>query len=252
MKKTLLVVVLAGLALLPSARAQMESPGAPAGINAALTKLFGDITAFSARADVQVLGKDQKEKVSTPMDFALLDGKVRVEIDMTKMRNKDLPAGAAEGMKQMGMDRVVSITQPAEKSTYIIFPGLQSFVNMPLPKEELETYEKNPKLERTAQGKETVDGHACVKNKVVVTDDNGKKHEATVWNATDLKDFPVRIITTEKDDTVILNYKDIKLAKPDAKQFAKPTDFKEYADFQAMMQAVMMKVMQQQGGETKP
>jgi hypothetical protein len=248
MKKLFLATLLLGLTLPLSARAQIKSPGAPAGINAALTKLFGDITYFSAQADVQVLDKEQKEKVSTPMAFALLDGKVRVELDMTKMKNKDLPAGAAESMKQMGMDRVISITRPTEKSSYIIFPGLQSFVNMPLSKEEAETYEKNPKLEKTPLGKETIDGHPCVKNKVVVTDDSGKQHEATVWNATDLKDFPLRIITTEKDDTVILRYKDVKLAKPDAKQFEKPADLKEYPDMQAMMQAVMMKMMQQGGG----
>ena len=211
------------------------------------TPLNGVIGVSELLAETR-LDKEQKEKVATPMSFALLDGKVRVELDMSKMKNKELPAGAAESMKQMGMDRLISITRPTEKSSYIIFPGLQSFVNMPLSKEEAETYEKNPKLEKTVLGKETIDGHSCVKNKVVVTDDNGKQHEATVWNATDLKDFPLRIITTEKEDTVILRFKDVKLAKPDAKQFEKPTDLKEYPDVQAMMQAVMMKMMQQGGG----
>jgi len=37
---------------------------------------------------------------------------------------------------------------------------------------------------------------SCVKNKVIVTDDKGDKHESTVWNATDLKNFPVKIETT--------------------------------------------------------
>ena len=33
-------------------------------------------------------------------------------------------------------------------------------------------------------GMKTLDGHPCVKNKVVVTDKEGIKHEWMVWNAT--------------------------------------------------------------------
>ena len=54
------------------------------------------------------------------------------------------------------------------------------------------------KVEMTEIGKETVDGHPCVKNKVVVTDKENKKHESTVWNATDLKNFPIKIQTQEQ------------------------------------------------------
>ena len=90
----------------------------------------------------------------------------------------------------------------------------------------------------------TINGHPCVKNQVVITDDKGEKHEATVWSATDLKDFPVRILSKEKDDTIIMNFKDIKLARPDAKLFEKPAGYTEYPSKEAMMQAVMMKMMQ--------
>jgi hypothetical protein len=243
MKKLFFPAIVAVLTALPTANAQVGAPNASPGINAALPRLFGDVTAFSAKADVQVLDKEQKEKVATPMGFSLLDKKVRVEMDMTQMKSKDMPAGAAASMKQLGMDRVVSIILPEQKVTYIIFPGLQSYVNMPLPKEDTATFEKNPKPEKTEVGKETIDGHPCVKRQVVVTDDQGVKHEATVWEATDLKDFPVRILTTEKDDTIIMRFKDIKLAKPDAKQFDKPEGFKEYPDAQSMMQAVMAKMV---------
>jgi hypothetical protein len=225
------------------ASAQMEMPGSTAGVNAALAKLFGNVKAFSAKSEVQVFDKDQKEKVSTPMDFALLDGKMRVEIDLSRMKNKDVPAAAAASMKQFGMDRVVSVILPDKKASYIIFPGLQAYVKMPLPKEDLETYEKNPKLEKTMLGKETLDGHPCVKNKVVMTDDQDRKHEATVWNASDLKDFPVQILTKEKDDTVILRFRQVQFDRPDAKPFEAPVDFKAYDDVQGLMQGVMVKMI---------
>ena len=86
-----------------------------------------------------------------------------------------------------------------------------------------------------------------MKNKVVVTDADGHKDEATLWNATDLKDFPVQIMSTEKGDSVTIRYRDVQLAKTDAKQFATPTGYKEYDDIQSLMQGVMAKMMKDAG-----
>ena len=226
-----------------SASAQMPGSDSPAGVNALLTKLFGDITAFSAKADVRVVDKTQKESMSVPMNFVFLDSKVRVEVDMAQMKGKAMPPGSAESMKQMGMDRVASVIRPDKKAIYMIFPGMQSYVNTALSKEDAAMLEKNPKIEKVVMGKETIDGHPCVKNKMVVTDDTGKKNEAIVWNASDLKNFPLQVQTTEKDNTVVMHYREVQFAKPDAKQFDPPGGFTEYGDMQQLMQGVMKKMM---------
>jgi hypothetical protein len=210
---------------------------------ATLSKLFGEHTAFTAKSDVRVYDRAQKEKTSVAMNFACLDKKCRVEIDISQMKSKDMPAGAVAAVKQMGMDRLVTIVRPEQKARYLIFPGLESYVNTPLTPEEAEAFAKNPKFEKSAVGKETLDGHACVKHKVTATDDKGVKTDFTVWMATDLKDFPVQILTKEKDDTVIIRYKDIRLARPDAKQFDVPAGFKEYRDYLELTQAATMKMM---------
>ena len=244
LKLALLHVLIATLWLANlTAVAQLPGADSPAGVNAILTKLFGNITAFSAKADVRVVDKSQKETMNVVMNFALLENKVRVEIDMAQMKTKNLPAGAGESMKQMGMDRIVSIIRPDKKVMYIIYPGMQSYLNMPLPKEEVDALEKNPKIEKTALGKETIDKHLCVKNKVVITDDKGQKNEAIVWNATDLQDFPVQIQTLEKENTVVMRYRDVQFARPDAKQFDPPAGFAEYSDVSQLMQGVMKKMM---------
>ena len=78
-----------------SVQAQMPGAGGPAGMSAALTKLFGDVTAFSANATISVVDGSQQEIINTPMDFALLDKKIRVAMDMTQAKNKNMPANAA-------------------------------------------------------------------------------------------------------------------------------------------------------------
>jgi len=230
-----------------AAFAQMPGADSPAGINALLTKLFGDITAFSAKADVRVLDKSQKESMTMPMNFAFLDSKVRVEIDMAQTKGKDMPPGAAESMKQMGMDRIVSVIRPDKKVMYMIFSGMQSYLNTPLSKEDAAVLEKDLKIEKQVLGKETVDEHPCVKHKLVITDDNGKKNEAIVWNATDLKNFPVQVQTTEKDSTVVMHYRQVQFARPDAKQFDPPGGFTEYSDMQGLMQGATKKMMSSGG-----
>ena len=237
------VALLLGLSASASLAQLPGGASAPGTDFATLSKLFGEHKAFTAKSDVRVYDKTNKETTSVVMLFVCLDSKSRVEIDISQMKSKDLPPGAVAAVKQMGMDRLITIVRPEKKARYLIFPGLQSYVNTPLTAEETASFAKDPKIEKTAIGKETLDGHACVKNKVITTDGKGAKTEFTVWNATDLKDFPVQIMTKEKDDTVIIRYKEVKLEKPDAKQFDVASNYKEYTDFLALTQAATMKMM---------
>jgi len=232
----------AGLFILAGAVvAQPQMGGGTPGWNAAMTRLFGDVKAFSARADMRALDKSGKESVSMTMGFALLDEKVRLDIDLAQMKNAQMPPGATAQLKQMGMDRMTVIVFSPKKSMYIIYPGLQAYVDMPVPNED-GLADKNVKIDKTPLGNETIDGHPCVKNKVVMTDDKGQKGEAIVWNATDLKEFPVQMQMNDKEATVVMRYKDIKLAKPDAKQFAAPTGYSKHTDMMQLMQAAVQRV----------
>lgn len=224
--------------------AQPQMPGAgPTGWNAAMTKLFGDVKAFTAKADMRVLDQADKETVSMVMGFALLEGKARMEIDMAQMKSALIPQGAAAQMKQMGMDRITMIALPEKKAMYLIYPGLQAYVDMPMPEEEAAAANKDFKVDKTAVGEETIDGHACVKSNVTLTDDKGKKFEAVVWEATDLKNFPVQTQMKDKENNIIMRYRDIQFAAPDAKQFDAPTGYTKYTDIQQLMQVVMQRML---------
>jgi hypothetical protein len=215
--------------------------GSPAGIGAAFTKLFGDITAFSAKADLRVLDKTQQEIMRGPMTFALQDNKVRVELEMTEFKNKNEPPGSSAEFKRMGLSHVVSIIRPDKKLIYVIYPDRKAVTSMPLPKEEAEAAEKKPKLQKTEIGKETIEGHACVKNKVVVSGDKGPILEATTWNATDLKDFPIQIQTGDQNNTSIVTYRQVQLSRPDDAQFDSPPGYKQYNDAAELMEEIQKK-----------
>lgn len=224
--------------------AQMPGSGGPSGMDMAMLKLFGDIKDFSAKAQVRILDESQQEVISMPMDFAMLDSNVRMDMDLTQAKGNSMPPGAADSLKQMGMAQLSSITRRDKKLTYVVYPGPKMMLSMPLPK-EASTNDASSKIEKTEQGKEDLDGHPCVKNKVVFTDDSGKSIEALTWNATDLKDFPLQIQAKEKDNTSVIHFSQVKLAKPDAKQFDPPAGYTQYSNQMELMQAMMTKMTQE-------
>ena len=246
MKKSLLLLA-AIVAVNFSAPAQSAPGGLTPGMTASFTRLFGTNPAFTATVDMKVSTAGGQD-LTLAMDFAVLDTRMRQEIDMTQIKGRSIPPAAVAQMKQMGMDRVINITRGDQKAIYIIYPGIKSYVKMSVSKDDAATLDKSPKIETTVLGKETVDGHACVKNKVMMTTGDGRSQEFTVWNASDLKDFPVQIQTAEKTGALLMRYTNIKFAKPDAAQFEPPAGYTAFDDLQQMMMSAMQKMM----GAMKP
>jgi len=230
-----------------SAYGQMPGGAGPAGMSGALTKLFGNNTAFSAKGEMQVTDHSNHEIAYWPMDFALLNRMIRVEIDLTRTRNKDMPSGTAATLKQIGMSQVVSIIRPDKGLVYVIYPDQRVLLSMPLPKEDREGSDKTAQVSKSALGKETIDGHPCVKNKVVITDASGQKVEAITWDATDLNDLPVQIETQEKDNTSVVRFKQVQFTHPASDRFEPPSGYVQYQDPDELKLGVMKKMMENVG-----
>jgi hypothetical protein len=223
------------------AAAQPMGQGPGPGFDAMFTKFFGDVKAFSAKAEIAVKGKGLD--MSMPVDFAMLDDKVRMDMDLSQMKSASFPPDMAAQLKQMGMDKMATLMDTAKKNMLMIYPSLKSYADMPMPKEQAQMLEKEPKIERAELGKETVEGHECKKCRFTVIDDKGAKRTALVWQAADLKDFPIKIQSEDQGNQVTMLYKEVKLAKPEAKVFEIPADYTKYASIMELMQGAMMKQM---------
>jgi hypothetical protein len=250
MKKYIHVLTAAVLSLIltpaqaqPGMRGGMGGPPSGPRFGGDMAKIFGENSAYSANLEMHTGGGAAGAEVTMPGKLAYLEGKTRFEMDMTEMKGGNMPPQAAAQMKQMGMDKIITISRPDKNITCLIYPGLQAYVEMPIPDPDAAKPASDFKSEATELGKETVDGHACVKNKIIVTDKAGKSHESTVWNATDLKNFPVKIETSEGGTTATMLFKDVKFDRPDAAQFEAPAGFKKYDSMMTMMQQEMMKRM---------
>ena len=240
MKKhlSILTTTILCLGLIPAFAQFGRTPSGPK-FDAAMAKLFGDNTAFTAALESQIKPASD-DMITMPGKISYDTGKARFEMNLSDAKGMKMPPDAAAQMKSMGLDQLVSLTRPDKNLAYLIYPGLGSYVETPLPAAKSGTNDTST-VESTELGKDTVDGHPCVKNKVVVTDDKGEKRVSTVWSATDLKNFPVKIVRDEQGAEITLLFRDISLTKPAASVFDVPAGYTRYDDMQTMMQTEMMK-----------
>jgi len=234
--------MLAGVLSLALSPVYGQFGGAPQAPNfsGAMGKLFGQNQNFSANMEMETKTATG-QTMTMPAKIAVLDGKSRFEMDMTQAKGASMPPQAAAQMKSMGMDKMIMISRPDKKLNYLIYPNLHAYAETPVTDPDAAKSANDFKVEMTEVGKETVAGHPCAKEKTVVTDNEGKTHDATIWAATDLHNFPVKIEQSEQGNVGAMFFSDIKLSKPDASLFEPPAGLTKYASPQALMQQEMMK-----------
>jgi Domain of unknown function (DUF4412) len=220
--------------------AQMPGLSGGAGsMNGAMIALFGSNTAFSARAEFIVLNRDQKEMENMPLNYAFSNGKMRMDIDLGQFKSTEVPAQFLSTLRQFGMDQTTVIARPDRKLTWSVYPRAKSYAEIPMSKDEISAQAANYKFDRTPEGRETVDGHDCAKFKITLTNAKGEKTDATIWSATDLRSFPIQMrMAIDADSTMIIKFRDVKLAPPDDRQFEVPGALTKYDSPEALLDAV--------------
>lgn len=236
MMKFLSILFAAAVCAVP-ALAQMGGPGPGAGGNAdnGMETLFGANPAFSATMVTSVSGPSGPMNVKSKMVF---DHKNSwTEMNMADVQGPNFPPQAAEQMKAIGMDDVITI-QPADKQNiYVIYPRIHSYVAMAIPSSD--TANKAFTSQTTKLGQETVDGHPCIKNDVIVTN-SVQSTDFTVWNATDLNNFPVKITTSAEGAPVTITFQNISFDKPTADLFLPPAHYTKYGSLRDLQESALM------------
>jgi hypothetical protein len=227
------------LATAISVFAQGMPGGPPPDPCAALAKFLTNDVAFTATAKVVGTGMKKSDNVNMTMFFAVSGGNLRNEMDLTKMSG--VRASDLDGMKQMGMDKMVILKLTDKHAAYIVYPNMQSYCDMPGGKAR-----SGGKVVKSEIGADTVENHPCTKSKLIYTDADGTA-EALVWEATDMKKFPVQYQTVDEGRTTTTTFTNIKMGQPDAALFELPAGFQHYSSMQEMMMGAAQRMMQNMG-----
>jgi hypothetical protein len=220
-----------------------QGAGLTPGLNGALVRILGDHKEFTARLEIRMVDPKGRETFNAQMKFSLLDSKMRGDLDVTRLRSPDLPVLAGTAAKSVGLEEVVTLIRPDKQESYLIYPAFKACIVAPIDPEELDAFRSPATLQRTPLGSATLDGHPCRRNKVVISRSDGDRHEAEVWYATDMKDFPLQIETVDGADRVTLHFRQVKFEAPLAKDFDLPAGTDTYEDPQDLTKAVMRKLI---------
>jgi hypothetical protein len=86
---------------------------------------------------------------------------------------------------------------------------------------------QNATIERVPAGADTVDGHSCKVENLTVIPKNGTPVEMKIWEANDLKGFPVRVEMNTGKGPVTVEYQDVSFDPPQASLFSHPANCRQ-------------------------
>jgi len=196
--------------------------------SAALFRLLSDFKAFTATMEGRIVEANGSEVASwTGWKYALRDESVRIEMDMTRFKEGGKAASQEniEQAKRWHVDQSVVIADGKERVTYTLYPGRKVYTPHKLKQSEVVAWQDlNVGTERV--GTETIEGQACVKNRVTVSDPAGMKTEFLVWSATALNNFPVKVQRQDGKETAILCFRDVQFKRLRANEFKPPRGYR--------------------------
>ena len=245
--KRILSVLAAALSLMftgSGARAQMPG-GGQSGVNAAMLKLFSDISGFTSKAEARLTDKGTKEVTTMTMGFSMLERKVRLDLDMTQIKSKQVTKESVAALKTSGLDRLATVVRPDRKIALIIYPSIAGYVELPMSRDEAADMDRTYSVSKVKLGRETIDGHPCEQFKVTLSSANAPNQEAVVSYASDLRNFPVKIEMNQAETQLVMLFKDVQLARPDVKIFEAPGGYTRHVNIELLMQSAMLKTLVQ-------
>jgi len=163
-----------------------------------------------------------------------------MEMPMAKMGNKSR-------VENPGMKGIVTITLADAKKTIMMNTNTKVYSEQITQERDQmpNMYDPDVVFEKKKMGNETIDGHPCVKYDTVFYRKSKpeEKHKAIVWEAQDLKEFPIQIEVTVPASSkypgsggkMVMKYKDIKLGAATASMFEVPSGYKKVNSPQEVM-----------------
>ncbi len=170
--------------------------------------------------------------------YFMSQGKTRTEEDITLKRS--LKPEQVAAIKKADLAQMVSIYRLDKQAAYVLIPGKKSYFKTDLRDMGFDSAAKPPKVERKEVGKETIEGHPCVKVQLTITSSEGEKDEMMVWEATDLDRLPIRLDSTGANNKSSVVFRKVKLGKIDPALFEVPADYKELTQDESVALGAMM------------
>jgi hypothetical protein len=200
-----------------------------------LLNLLGPSAAFTATAQVSGEGPKDPDNFHMDVTYTMLGDDLRTGTDLAKLRSRNACDIAQGRLQEMGMDETVMIRLPELKTSFVVYPRARAYVEMPLTwRERLKAIVE---VQRKRIGEAVLDGHPCIKYRLQVTNATGAENDVVIWEATDLKNFPIQMRFEIPPSTFNILFQNVKLDPPDVNLFYPPLDYDRYATLRELVRA---------------
>lgn len=225
--------------------ASAQIPGQGGGVNAALARLYADAPPFTADCTMTVTPTSTAagmKPVIVPMKFLARDGRLRLDVDVTRLQGAEMPAEQLATLRKMGMAKVNSVIFADARRMLVSYPDLKASAYLELPPESMPD-PATLRVEARPDGEERVAGEAATREQVTITGPDGTALTGTVWRSARLGNLPVRLLMNDTDGVVTVELKAVRLQPaPGPEEFGPPAGFREYASLQELTRAAMQRV----------
>ncbi len=155
--------------------------------------------------------------------------------------------GTKSRVDNAGMPGVITISLGDVKKTIMMNTTSKVYSEQINPEREQmpDMYDSDVVFDKKKVGNETIDGHPCIKYDTVYYRKSkpNEKHKATIWEAQDLKDFPIQMEISVPANPkypgsggkMVIKYKDVKLGAATAAMFDVPAGYKKVNSPQEVM-----------------
>lgn len=230
MRTTLLsLIVLATLLAGPAATlAQPSIPGTrtPPGWAAGFLPFLGEIHGLTANAHISVRSLAGQELFDfKDTTFMVLTNRIRLEMSLSSMKGDLITPEMKAVLLGYGMNYLVSVVEPEEKRMTDLYPALGAFIPTELQPAQIPMLSHQVERSYETIGADSVDDQVCVVRRVTLTDPQGRRRVATVWQATELKGMPLRIRVRERGIELEIQFANVELRTPEAALFKVPEGF---------------------------
>jgi hypothetical protein len=222
-------------ALTVTATAQIESMASKAPwMQGLFLKMSPNTPEFSAIGQFDLYDPSGKLKLELPMVIAASTNGFRWEADISKFL--PLPPEAKALAKMMRTDKTIFLIKTEQREVYMLYPDLKAYVPAQIPASALAYFDarsNRAQLQKIYLGKQVIDGHACIKNKI--TDVASTSETCVAWNASDLQGFPVKMLLETGRGIMKLQFQNVVIQNPDPSLFEIPRNYMMFTNSAALI-----------------
>lgn len=179
-----------------------------------------------------------------PFTMQVLEGRIRTDLDLSQIPKKLNPDGTWSTMRQIGIDRITSVTLPKLTTVKIVFPSQEAYVTKGLAQNDVPEHIKM--VNRVLLGPERLKDGVYDKYSANLEYLTGTSIPVEIWQdpgATN--NHPAFIKIKQPASAVSVRFARVQRGKVPVENFDTPEDYSQYSDMGIFLQGASARFEQE-------